>query len=613
LDSFQKIMVVLRSVAHGPPEHRAWRRALRVMGELRQPAQIQVALDYLRHALDQWPDHLRTFSPQDWRDCQRGPEDPHPIWPLVRRAHLPSCEVEDIRKLQSWCARSPLRHLQLHLDRQEALELLLDDTNLENLRTLRLRSSHLGTTNAARLLGVRWRHLETLDLFNNWWTGLGLEGLREAAPRLKVLRLDINNVDMEHLRALIRRGHPTLEVLGLRQTELPPEPLLRELEQATGPGGSLPRLRHIPIEPLRLGQAGADEATWDRWSRYQLPEQPHVTLSRDFSDQDVVRVLASGHLDPVEQLSVYKHGLGQDALQALCRRPLKNLHTLRLHMREPWGLAQRQTLAAAPWASQLRVLSLQGGQGDLAPLLSIPALKNLEVVSLQDARMSQEALVKLAQITPAAPLRALNLQYNDLHQAALEALTQSPWVRQLEVCQISFDRVKADAALVCSCPPMHPRSGSRWPAPWYKALTNVDDHLRTALRGLTHNHQAVLPILEINCPASLFIHWARLSSEAVNALAHAQLRGVKHLSFIYHRFAPGDLGNLLSAPWVRHLESLSLINCDLDQRDLDTLARWRPVALRELSLRHNSALKEEEHLARLRAAPWMAQVEKFTV
>lgn len=612
MDPFQKTLGALRAVTHEGPRHQGWRRALSLMGQLRQADQQQVALDYLRGAVEGWPEPLRLLSAQDWRKA-RHRDAPHPIWPLVLSAHLPSCQAQDLRRLQAWCAQHPIHHLRLHLDRgTKDIELLTAPVLRENLRSLRLRSSTLHHEGVAVLLGQPWPLLEVLDLTGNWWSGQDLAALLERLPRLRELHLDLNPISLAHLRDLAQRGHPRLELLSLRQNPQMRASLLPELERASGEGKPLPRLRQVSVELTAVDQRDTTADTWALWRRWQQPAAAQLTLDRDVSLQGVQQALLAGHLDQVEELTLQSPQMGGEALRTLCSSPrLERLRQLKLSYTGELTQERRQWLEGAPWAAQLRALTLESLPGvEAATLLRAPSLRGLEALGLPSCQLSTGEVVRLARASPSSSLRALNLQKIKLDRAAVQALVDSPWCQRLQVCQVSYHSLAPSSVhLARGFAPMLPPRAGRWPLAWRRALTPPQEQMSAELRHFGRQHQVLVPFLEHRCPAQLSFYWARLDRAALLALARARLVGVKALSFTHQEFPPGTLEALLNAPWARGLEELSLGSCNLQAGDIEQLARWRPHQLKRLSLYHNHALDLAQTRQVLQEAPWAASLE----
>lgn len=274
--------------------------------------------------------------------------------------------------------------------------------------------------------------LEALGLYDSslWDEELGAILRSTSYPALR--SLDISNqregqhYTFEGFKLLAESAFArTLEVLKMNRRYFS-EDITPVLE-------ALPRLRHLEIEGLDLGDAGLSAL---------------VSLQRDWSVLRLDRcgigaegmcALSEGNMKSLRFLDVGGNKLGEAGLSRLLRAPLTNLKSLRVKGRE-CGVDEAfgRRMIDAPMASSLEDLDLTlgrlGPSGAVA--LAQAPLRALRSLKLSYGAIGDEGAKAIASSSSLGELRYLDLGNCDVSDEGGHALAVSPHLEHLQCLEL---------------------------------------------------------------------------------------------------------------------------------------------------------------------------------
>lgn len=403
-----------------------------------------------------------------------------------------------------------------------------------------------------------------------------LQGARELAawPSLSQLTsLDVAScrITNDGAAALAPRLGPALRHLNLSRCAFGAD-AFRHVIQSPGA---------VNLETLRLdGNHAADDGT------LQLVELPCLTSLRTLGIGGTQPYHSATPLDPL--------GISPATLAALTQRGVFD-HIERLYLSAtPITSAHAAALAQLGTAQRLRMLDLVGCQltaEGLRALLDGPLGDQLSELRLSANPLAIQGAQLLA--TRRAPRTSLDLSYLDLTDQGIDALLAAPWIASLRALNISQTGLSAQAAramfdtpalalqiLDMSYAPLGD-DGAYWlsRAPGLSAMRTLQlSACQIGLRGL----RAIITAPWSRTLESLDLAANPLDSDAVIALARAELPALRALNLEGVSIAPAAAAAIADASWLPALTTLKLDAHRLHDaaRDALSLAQSLPKPLR---------------------------------
>ncbi|MFQ3649125.1 MAG: TIGR02996 domain-containing protein [Gemmataceae bacterium] len=341
---------------------------------------------------------------------------------------------------------TPVRQLQLLRLAQTKLTMpdLAAVPGLNRLRGLSLRHSNLGDERVAELLQVLpLAHLESLDLSG---CNLGVRSLDRLAklplPRLRSLTLANNNIlDRAERVVQVVAGRP-LQTLHLGFTSLDAQAIG---QLAEWPG--LAMLKHLNLSGINIG---ARTATQFFESPY-LGELDTLILSNCAIRQSGVAALARcAALKNLRVLHLESAELAAGGLENLTSGPyLNRLEDLDLTTNFLNNEQSMASLGRWPGLASVRSLCLDynlfGNEG-LRALLESEHLGSLTSLRLVGTALRPGCGSLLAECPKLSQLVHLNITYNMLKSSDIEAILESPYLKNLSELLVPPARWTADLA-----------------------------------------------------------------------------------------------------------------------------------------------------------------------
>lgn len=306
---------------------------------------------------------------------------------------------------------------------REGLELLASSRGLDSLEDFDLSGNGIGASGAMLLAAAPVsRRFRNLDISDNGLGDAGLAGLL-GAPHLAALR--------------------GLSVAGNKVTSAGAALL----------SGAMPQLAELDISDNPLDDSGA-EALASALARMRISTLRARNCG--FTGEGVVALLRAG-AGRLQHVDLGRNPLRAKGVEALARaRELSSVERLDLSETE-CGAGGGRALTESPNLSCLRYLELNsnqlGDEGARALADGARAFPRLESLSLADNRLGVRAAAALAASPIAAHLSMLDLSYNPLGDAGIEAVAQYPgWHSLRELRLVDTDLSMSGAAIVMTAP-----------------------------------------------------------------------------------------------------------------------------------------------------------------
>jgi uncharacterized protein (TIGR02996 family) len=394
-------------------------------------------------------------------------------------------------------------------------------------------------------------------VYADWWKTQGDPRGDFVAGQCRLATLDELHPDWPGLyvsteRALLRHRRAWTEpLLGLLETPLSRHDLEFERgfpERLCLPSCELPPLEplaaQVPLRSLSVALQGEPAPLFRGCVRAGLRG---LRTSGAFR-ADALRGLASRELSPLEALDLKSSLLSEAGARQL----------VRLHSGE-----------------KLRRLSLS--RADDRALISLAGsgmLDRCEEIDLSENRFSERGLRRLVDREVELPL-SLKLFGNHRHGRAVCELLERRPLRALALG--NFDLPVQDLLSALASPPARGLRQLLLAGSFEEPSPRLAAQLaELPLEGLTH----------------LSLSSGCVDSRGLSLLLEAQPNLVS-LTLVGRELAKGVLSTLLTSPHTRRLVMLRLVDCDLDDADIELLARWPGMAnLAVLNLVHNPRVGE---------------------
>jgi hypothetical protein len=311
---------------------------------------------------------------------------------------------------------------------------------------------------------------------------------------------------------------------------------------------------------LELQLRGADID----WTAQPRCDWPHLRAVLCFDDHPVQRGafggLAGQDLPSLRKVSVHGHGMTATDFRALLRSSFwSGLATINLQY-------NRFGPGAAPWPAQLAVRKLELNNIDaddegIESLLAsnMPHLEHLDVSGNAITLAGLEQLVA-ASLPELRHLSARGTKYRDEPIWSVLAEARWPHLAHLDISGDPDDLCRASALFASVA-----------------SLDLNDSHLGD--RGTAA--LAALPFARLS---KLSLAYNRIGVDGARALARAPLPDLRELELSVNVFGDAGLQALTEAPWWPQLRRLSLVNVELTDAGLDTLAARLPPLLDRLDV-----------------------------
>jgi serine/threonine protein kinase/hemoglobin-like flavoprotein/Ran GTPase-activating protein (RanGAP) involved in mRNA processing and transport len=542
-----------------------------------------------------WPDSLRR-APSGWWELARRNE-PHPLWPLVRRLDLSGRGLGDADavRLAENSALAGITELDLSRNRigDSGVAALAASSHLESLAWLDLSANRIRSQGVAALARAKsLPALRALRLAGNGVGPRGASALGEAKWNLVELDASGNDIGASGARALCVGGL----LAGVTTLRLGDNGLGADGAAALASCSHLRGLRELDLSNNDLGAAGA------------------------------ASLAISPHLGGVSRLALGRNDLGREGLEMLLSaRRLERLAALDLSGNDI-GASGAMLLASSPLARRLEALDVaHNGLGDagVAALLGAPNLAALHCLSVASNGLSAGSAGLLGGSLP--QLETLDLSHNPLGDEGGLALAESlsrMQVRDLRVadCGLGADALGAllRAAegrlgkLCASSNPLGPEGVEQLVA--VAELAQLEElELRDVGAGASGG-RAVGASPHLGGLRSLTLGSNGLGDEGASALLRGEgnLLRLESLSLPDERLGLASAVAVATSPLAGRLTRLVLSHNPLGDEGAEALARcpgWH--ALRELEL-ENTRLGLAGAAALL-SAPGTAMIHRLDI